>query len=79
MASSLLSKIRRRGGTSVFLKSNSSYSFVMICCGKHKQIISHCTSHIISYYESIKSVVNQIIKKNDLFTKRSKIMHTTDL
>ena len=37
MASSLRSRMRSRGGTSVFLKSNSSYSLVMICCRQRER------------------------------------------
>lgn len=34
MASSDLSRMRSRGGTSVRRKSNSSYSLVITCCGE---------------------------------------------
>lgn len=38
MASSDRSRMRSRGGTSVRRKSNSSYSFVITCCGEMGKI-----------------------------------------
>lgn len=37
MASSDRSRMRSRGGTSVRRKSNSSYSFVITCCGERER------------------------------------------